>query len=476
MPLRITRLTIQNIGPHADVTFAFSPGHNLIVGTNGSGKSTVLRAISLALTGTCHLTDKRGRGFERLIRTGAAESSISLTLDPHGTVQRTRSAKKHKLTLSWADGDKVSDNETRLLDALQLPAETIWAMFDPIPVLERPIEDQRAALLRVLRPAKITVPQSLLDAGIPTISGIEHIESLLKDHKEVTLRDLNREAKSLDDHPPEEPGEEPEGVNLDARLKLLDGLNAKFVALTKELQTVSSAIGMFEERIRRAEQAGPRPTAEQSEALTKAIIENAENLKAARETEAKISGAIQTGMNLLGESGGKYEAKQALLRSICQRMAELSERPKIKCPADACPLIERLVEQADTEILGLESQQAQLTSECDEITTDRNSLALKTAKHQESLAVAIKARQTLELKSGELRELNTEANRLAAIHTEADTARNSLDEARARRDKISSDIEKCQQLRDTHTTAVEGYREWQAKAEAVRKWRDNVAA
>ena len=474
--MKITSLTIQNLGPHADVTFQFSPGHNLVVGTNGSGKSTVLRALSLALTGTCHLTDKRGKGFERLIRDGATEAVIGVTIEPHGTVTRTKSAKKHKLVLSWADGDKVSDNETRLLDALQLPAETIWAMFDPIPVLERPIEDQRAALLRVLRPAKITVPKSLLDAGVKQISGIEHIESLLKDAKEGTLRDLRRDAKWLDEHPPEDPGEEPKGVNLEERQKLLEGLNAKHVELTKELQTVSAATGTFEERIRRAEEAGPEPSEEQSQALAKAIAENGENLTAARNTEKSIGEKIQIGMNIRTAAVTALDGYKTRLENIFRRLAEIAAQPKFECPADACPIIKDLAARADTEVQSLESEQTAILAKVDTIAVDLEVLSVRIEEHQASMQAAIEARQRLEQKQFELRGLANDAERLAKVHEEAAVATERLIETKERLTKVTAALDKCQQLSDTHEAAVKVYSEWSDKAAAVRKWREDVAA
>jgi hypothetical protein len=55
-------------------------------------------------------------------------------------------------------------------------------------------------------------------------------------------------------------------------------------------------------------------------------------------------------------------------------------------------------------------------------------------------------------------------------------ARQSLLDAVTKRDKITADIEKCQQLRDKNSEAVESYREWKSKADAVAKWREDVAA
>lgn len=473
--MKLTTLNIQNFGPHTDTTIVFGEGHNLIYGPNGSGKSSVLRALSWALTGTCHLTDKRGRGFERLIRDGSKEAVVELAIEPLGTIKRSRGSRKHKLMLSWSDSDKVADNEVRLLDALELPAETIWAMFDPIPILERSVEDQRAALLRVLRPPEIKVPQSLIDGGITKIAGVEHVESLLKDHKESTLRDLNRDAKWLDEHPPEPAGEEPAGVDPKERSGLLDRLNQKHAELTRDLASTLTAIGTFQDRIRRGESAGDPPSKEDIRNLDDAINMAEIRCGVARHSNLKAPNATKNQVITTAQLTAKRNTIKARIQDTTNRISELQKHPTIECPADSCPLIKQLAELAAGEL-----EEARTTK-----TKLEGKLATIESRLQDSKAaevVAEKAWQAVkdELKSAEeqraqllaKRELNEKHRKLQA---ETEAARKSLEEATEKHDRIHADLQKCEALRDKHGAAMSTYADWQRKAEAVQKWRDEVA-
>ncbi|WP_460163241.1 AAA family ATPase [Pseudomonas sp. S2_F03] len=44
--MRLDRLHIQNFRCYEDATFDFQPGFNLVVGVNGSGKTSLLQAVA----------------------------------------------------------------------------------------------------------------------------------------------------------------------------------------------------------------------------------------------------------------------------------------------------------------------------------------------------------------------------------------------------------------------------------------------
>jgi predicted ATPase len=84
-PARITRLALQNIGPFKEAEFEFSKPWTVILGNNGAGKSTVLRALALALAGTNADAAAAGRN---LIRRGERSASIELSVVA-GSVEAT---------------------------------------------------------------------------------------------------------------------------------------------------------------------------------------------------------------------------------------------------------------------------------------------------------------------------------------------------------------------------------------------------
>ncbi|KAG2065304.1 P-loop containing nucleoside triphosphate hydrolase protein [Suillus decipiens] len=68
---------------HKRLTFTFGPQINFIIGHNGSGKSAVLSAITIALGGKANSTG-RGSGLKSFIREGQQASEITISLKNQG--------------------------------------------------------------------------------------------------------------------------------------------------------------------------------------------------------------------------------------------------------------------------------------------------------------------------------------------------------------------------------------------------------
>jgi predicted ATPase len=94
----LRRVTVQNIGPFSSATVELSPSWTLILGNNGAGKSTILRAIALVLAGT----DRQAQTWARtLLKRGQKTGSVELEVDavPQPVIYRAQ------ITL---EGDRVS--------------------------------------------------------------------------------------------------------------------------------------------------------------------------------------------------------------------------------------------------------------------------------------------------------------------------------------------------------------------------------
>lgn len=75
VPSKLESLWLTNIGPFREARFDFSNPWTILLGNNGSGKSTVLKAIALALSGE----DEKARSYSRqLLRSGAASGTIEI--------------------------------------------------------------------------------------------------------------------------------------------------------------------------------------------------------------------------------------------------------------------------------------------------------------------------------------------------------------------------------------------------------------
>ena len=76
-PSRVEKVVLKNIGPFTDMEFTFPKPWTVLLGNNGCGKSTVLRAIALALSGD---DDEAKRAGASLLRSGAEFGSIEVTV------------------------------------------------------------------------------------------------------------------------------------------------------------------------------------------------------------------------------------------------------------------------------------------------------------------------------------------------------------------------------------------------------------
>ena len=99
----LRNVSLRNIGNFKSIDVDFEDNWNLLLGDNGGGKSTILRAITLALSGN----DVRGEAMAaRLLRNGESTGSIELSLGPTG-------ATKIRTTLV-RDGTRVKINSPQV--------------------------------------------------------------------------------------------------------------------------------------------------------------------------------------------------------------------------------------------------------------------------------------------------------------------------------------------------------------------------
>lgn len=81
----ILSIRLRNWRSHEDSSLQFSKGANLLIGIMGSGKSSVLDAVSFALFGTTPLVEKRKQSLEDLVRSGENSASVSLEFQWNGS-------------------------------------------------------------------------------------------------------------------------------------------------------------------------------------------------------------------------------------------------------------------------------------------------------------------------------------------------------------------------------------------------------
>jgi energy-coupling factor transporter ATP-binding protein EcfA2 len=78
--VKLKSLVLVNIGPFEKLSLDFDPGWNCLLGDNGVGKSTILKAIAVALGG-----DETATFAERILRKGTSSAEIALVTTAEAT-------------------------------------------------------------------------------------------------------------------------------------------------------------------------------------------------------------------------------------------------------------------------------------------------------------------------------------------------------------------------------------------------------
>ncbi|KZT64630.1 P-loop containing nucleoside triphosphate hydrolase protein [Daedalea quercina L-15889] len=121
----IESLEMHNFMCHKYLTFTFGPQINFIIGHNGSGKSAVLSALTVALGGKATSTG-RGNGLKSFIREGQHAS---------------QPADKYKFFLRGTQLSQLSEEYQTCLESIQSMQKTVKRKSEGLPDLEEALEE-----------------------------------------------------------------------------------------------------------------------------------------------------------------------------------------------------------------------------------------------------------------------------------------------------------------------------------------------
>jgi len=82
--MRINSLSMENFTRYEKSEVSFPSKVNVLVARNAEGKTSIVDAVTYALTGRCARTDGAGRGAEAMIRTGEKEAQVSVSISANG--------------------------------------------------------------------------------------------------------------------------------------------------------------------------------------------------------------------------------------------------------------------------------------------------------------------------------------------------------------------------------------------------------
>ena len=149
-PVWLRSVTVEGfrgIGPAGDAELEPQPGLTVVVGRNGSGKSSFAEGLELLMTGALKRWEKRPKAWTEtwqcLHHTGPTRLSAELVLEG--------SSESVALAQEWPHGAGYGDASGRAAPAAVL-AEHGWdrdlPSFRPVPLLRRAGDDVRHAVAR----------------------------------------------------------------------------------------------------------------------------------------------------------------------------------------------------------------------------------------------------------------------------------------------------------------------------------------
>jgi hypothetical protein len=118
----LKRVTLKNVGPFASLEFTLDPHWNVFLGDNGVGKSTILKALALAICG------KDAENYAaRIVSTGASDAQITLeTNRDNYEIEIRRKEKEGSVTIETFPPSRPLDAEGWLAIAFPPLRTTTW--------------------------------------------------------------------------------------------------------------------------------------------------------------------------------------------------------------------------------------------------------------------------------------------------------------------------------------------------------------
>jgi DNA repair exonuclease SbcCD ATPase subunit len=379
----IRSLTIRNWKAFADKHITFSEGITFFVGQNGVGKTTLLDAICLCVTGKSLAAD-----FQELVRDPKQPAEVRLDLDANGNrVSITRRFRQDRKLPS----EVVLDGRSRGLgwDELTSTALDFLAVDDIF--FNRLTYMSEGEVFRYLQepPSKALNPRVQDIFGIASLQTLKGFTEGIMRNLSSSIRDISSELKTI----------RTKKLPDDSQIKALEESLAKLKekekkgheerdVLTKQIREISEEKRNCEDlRVlltEIAEKYGPEIAKTSRESIDDAIQEaikaldsevssEEENL---RKSEVTV-GSVQNRINYLSDI-------ETLLQSV---IADTTKRAEVPCPV--CkrpvdkPLAQRLIHNTEQQIKEAEKELSNIQDASTTLQDKINSLRQKVRKLRE---------------------------------------------------------------------------------------------
>lgn len=164
--MKLNHLKITNFRSHGKTDLDLDR-ITFILGVNASGKSSILMAMEMLLTGKCAVTDAGGRGAEALVRLGEESgqfeigAELDLGLSAPASIQRIRGVKGHQLNLQGAGVLPLAAAQQKLYNRLATNEDVLSAVLTSTHFLDAAPAEQKKLLAQVMAGGEITIPEEI---------------------------------------------------------------------------------------------------------------------------------------------------------------------------------------------------------------------------------------------------------------------------------------------------------------------------
>ncbi len=437
----IDRLSVKNWKSHESTELEFSPGTNALLGIMGSGKTSLIQAISFALFGETSELRHRQISLDDLIsrkptRRSKAEVEIAFTFKGSSFTVKRRiergegtthaELRKEGKLVEAPQTSRVTEQVSNLLGIdFNLFEKAVYAKQNEIDFfLTLPASERKAKMDSFLNIDKIEAARSGLNSIIRDYStrleekrkelgslDIDELEERIDELSSRLEKQVERERKV---------GEEVERLekrieSSREKLERLEGKEEEHDALTLSLERAKSAFQSLEERL--------SDLAE----IDTSLAERLEFLKKKREEIRSAESDLSDVSSQLGSLKGRCEA-------LSERMGELSDQQRKDVELD--------LKEAESDLSQAQAEAKRLETELQE----ESALPQKKASLETELSALVKEAEELSKLRGECEKLEERVASLPALKKEMESALSQLssteallEEQKERLDSIGGD-------------------------------------
>ncbi len=255
----LKRLQATNFAQHDTLDIKFSPGLTGVIGPCGTGKSNMLRAIKLALTG-----EVKGRTFDELIQQGKDEAHVSLDFTINGEdakVERrlSPSGNTFRMTLGNKEYTSVSSGYEALFSALgatsTLLQDVVFCEQGQLDALVSETESVRKATFQRFFGLEIAEKgRRLLKEELNNVPPRDHSEELKE--AQSTRNDAQANLQKLQEKLDSMPEPDPDKIEeLEDQLASIKQLQERVRSLKRQKADALSTIETLDSRVQTKKEA-----------------------------------------------------------------------------------------------------------------------------------------------------------------------------------------------------------------------------